>query len=471
MAALESLSNKELRQKMIEFGMPNVPVTDSSRKILIRRLEAVMSGKPATTTTPNKTNRRETMHVSKPSEMASSAKITAAAALNNNNNTTTSGKPTAANRPSRRTIAATERHVTTTTTVSEPEYSDVSPDRGEVVLTQMLPPKAKTPEKPTLYPKLPAKEPSPKPQVLSKTGVVSTSYIQESSVNKTYAEPIDDIDSTEEEIEQEIMKKPVSSVPSYSATSYVPLSESKVTTSASMPPLASTLSSSTRYSSLNSSYNYSGNTKPSSTTVLNNSTSTSVRKTYQPPTAAAVPQPASRTTISAASTYQPRVGGGVTQKYVSTPDPYDVEYEDEGEELDDDDDEDDVVLVEDSPVKEDLQTPFLSQFARNLETLKATPIRHSIGPTKITPPKTSAFRQRETAAAYNRRTIGGGGGSGGSATISARRSYVNAPEQEESPFRQFMMAMEEKYHLKQTFIIISVFIVAIFIYVFFIQSV
>ncbi|XP_061386595.1 otefin-like [Musca vetustissima] len=357
---------------MIEFGMPNVPVTDSSRKILIRRLEAVMSGKPATTTTPNKTNRRETMHVSKPSEMASSAKITAAAALNNNNNTTTSGKPTAANRPSRRTIAATERHVTTTTTVSEPEYSDVSPDRGEVVLTQMLPPKAKTPEKPTLYPKLPAKEPSPKPQVLSKTGVVSTSYIQESSVNKTYAEPIDDIDSTEEEIEEEIMKKkPVSSVPSYSATSYVPLSESKVTTSASMPPLASTLSSSTRYSSLNSSYNYSGNTKPSSTTLLNNSTSTSVRKTYEPPVASAVPAPASRTTISAASTYQPRVGGG--------------------------------------------------------------------------------------GAAQN--------------TISARRSYVNAPDQEESPFRQFMMAMEEKYHLKQTFIIISVFIVAIFIYVFFIQSV
>uniref|UniRef100_T1PB76 LEM domain protein n=1 Tax=Musca domestica TaxID=7370 RepID=T1PB76_MUSDO len=451
MAALESLSNKELRQKCIEFGMPNVPVTDSSRKILIRRLEAVMSGKPATT--PNKTNRRETMHVSKPSEMASSAKITAAAVINNNNNnSTTSGKPTAANRPSRRTIAATERHVTTTTTVSEPEYSDVSPDRGEVI-TQMLPPKAKTPEKQTLYPKLPAKEPSPKPQVLSKTGVVSTSYVQESSINKTYAAPtIEDVDSTEDEIEEEITK-PMASVPSYSSKSYVPLSESKVTTSASMPPLASTLSSSTRYSSLNSSYNY--NSKPSSTTLSN--ISTSVRKNYEPP-------PTLRTSYQ-----QPRAGS--TQKYVTTPEPYDVEDDDDEEDMEDDD-EDDVVLVEDSPIaKDDIQTPFLSQFARNLETLKATPIRHSIGPTKITPPKSSAMRQRETAAAYSRRTIGGGGGgSGGGATISARRSYMKN-EPEESPFRQFVMALEEKYHLKQTFIIISIFIIAIFIYVFFIQSV
>ncbi|XP_073834419.1 bocksbeutel [Musca autumnalis] len=457
MAALEALSNKELRQKCIEFGMPNVPVTDSSRKILIRRLEAVMSGKPATAT-PNKTNRRETMHVSKPSEMASSAKITAAAAVNNNNNTSTSGKPNAANRPSRRTIAATERHVSTTTTVSEPEYSDVSPERGEVISHQMLPPKAKTPEKPTLYPKLPAKEPSPKPQVLSKTGVVSTSYIQESSINKTYAAPIDDIDSTEEEIEEEIKKPLPPSVPAYSAaTSYVPLSESKVSTSASMAPLASTLSSSTRYSSLNNSYNYnsSGSNKPSSTT-LSQSGSTSVRKTYEPPPAAV-----SRPTVSS---YQPRLAN--TQKYVTTAEPYDVEDEYE-EELEDDDEEDEVVLVEDSPVaKEDIQTPFLSQFARNLETLKATPLRHSIGPTKITPPKSSALRQRETAAAYSRRTIGTTG-----SNIAPRRSYMNAGVQEESPFRQFILAMEEKYHLKQTFIIISIFIIAIFIYVFFIQSV
>lgn len=123
MAALEALNNKELRQKCIEYGMPNVPVTDSSRKILIRRLEAAMSGKPIATT-PAKSNRRETMHVSKPSEVASSPKIT----INNNNATKTA--TAASSRPSRRTIAVPERHVATTTTVSEPEYSDVSPDRS-----------------------------------------------------------------------------------------------------------------------------------------------------------------------------------------------------------------------------------------------------------------------------------------------------------------------------------------------------
>lgn len=423
-AALEALSNKELRQKCIEHGMPNVPVTDSSRKILIRRLEAVMSGKPAT---PNKTNRRETMHVSKPSEMkemASSAKITAV-----NNNNTTSNKTPASNRPSRRTIAATERHVTTTTTVSEPEYSDVSPDRGEDV-PKMLPPKAKTPEKPTLYPKLPAKEPSPKPQILSKTGVVSTSYVQESSINKTYASPEDDgIDSTEEDIIEEPIKKTLSNVaPTY--TSYVPLSESKVSTSA---PLSQTLSSSTRYSSLGSSYNYS---KPTTTT----SSTSSVRQSYEAPTR---------------TSYQTnRIG----KPYVT--EAFDVEDEDE-----DEDEEDEVVLVEDSPVGKDVQTPFLSQFARNLETLKATPLRHSVGPTKITPPKSASTLRNRGDTAYTRRTIGATGGS-----ISARRSYVE-PEKEDSPFRQFMMAMEEKYHLKQTFIIISIFIIAIFIYVFFIQSV
>ncbi|XP_075146616.1 bocksbeutel [Haematobia irritans] len=438
MAALEALSNKELRQKCIEHGMPNVPVTDSSRKILIRRLEAAMSGKPATT--PNK-NRRETMHVSKPSQMASSAKIENA--VNDNNNTTTAtNKPVAANRPSRRTIAATERNVTTTTTLSEPEYSDVSPDRGEEI-TKMLPPKNKTPEK-KLYPTLPVKEPSPKPpQILSKTGVVTTSYIKESNMNKTYAAPEDDIDSTEEDI-LEPVKHTLSNPPAYTSSyvplskskvssynsKYVPLSESKVSTTG---PLSSTLSSSTRYSSLGSSYVQS---KPS---VSGLTTTSTIRQSYEAPVR---------------TSYQPRMATQYASQQA-----YEVEDDEE-----EDDEEDEVVLVEDSPVSKDIQTPFLSQFARNLETLKATPIRHSVGPTKITPPKLSGSSLRNREAAYTRRTIAGTG------HIAPRRSYMK-DAQDESPFRQFMMSLEEKYHLKQTFIIISIFIVAIFIYVFFIQSV
>ncbi|KAM7360085.1 bocksbeutel [Cochliomyia hominivorax] len=416
MADLEALSNKELRQKCIEFGMPNVPVTDSSRKILIRRLEAVMSGKPITTT-PAKTNRRETMHVSKPSEVASSPKIT----INNNIAT----KP-ASNRPSRRTIAVPERHVTTTTTVSEPEYSDVSPDRVEAEPVRA---KTKTPEKPpTLYPKLPAKEPSPKPQVLSKTGVVTTSYVTETTpVNKTYAAPEEDEIDLGEDFEiqepepEPVVKKTISNPTKFN---YVPVSEPKVTTTA---PVSASLSSSTRLSSLDS-YNYN---KP------NYLSSSGVRSSYVPP---------------ATTSYSSRVSTQYSKSYEAEP-----EYEDEDYE----DDEEDVVVVEESPIKE-IETPYLSQFARNLENIKATPIRHSVMPTKITPPK-SMLRNRDT---YSRRT-----------TIGTSSSYVNprppikTARPDDSPFRQFMLAMEEKYHLKHTLLLISIFILIVFIYVFFIQSV
>ncbi|XP_065355270.1 otefin [Calliphora vicina] len=417
MAALEALNNKELRQKCIEYGMPNVPVTDSSRKILIRRLEAAMSGKPVATT-PAKSNRRETMHVSKPSEVASSPKIT----INNNNATKTA--TAASNRPSRRTIAVPERHVATTTTVSEPEYSDVSPDRVEPEPIRV---KTKTPEKPpTLYPKLPAKEPSPKPQHLSKTGVVTTSYMQETTpINKTYAAP-DEIDLVEDfVVAAEPVKKAMSNPPKFS---YVPVSEPKVTTTA---PLTASLSSSTRYSSLDS-YNYK---KP------NYLSSTNVRKSYIPPS----------TNYSKPS---------MTTQYAQS---YDAEIEDDEEDEDYEDDEEDVVLVEESPIK-DAETPFLSQFARNLETLKATPIRHSVGPTKITPPKPTTLRNRDNV--YSRRTIGTP-----SSNINPRRTIKSAQNAENSEFRQFILALEEKYHLKHSLILISIFIMAVFIYVFFIQSV
>lgn len=420
MADLESLSNKELRQKCIEFGMPNVPVTDSSRKILIRRLEAVMSGKPVATT-PAKTNRRETMHVSKPSEVASSPKITI------NNNVNAAKQTPASNRPSRRTIAVAERHVTTTTTVSEPEYSDVSPDRVE---PEPVRAKTKTPEKPpTLYPKLPAKEPSPKPQQLSKTGVVTTSYVQETApVKKTYAEPVNETYAAPEEIDLEedfVVEEPIKKTLSNpTKLSYVPVSEPKITTTA---PLSASLSSSTRYSSLDS-YNYN---KP------NYLSSSTVRKSYIPPST-------------------------TTNSYSKTSTQYAKSYEAELEDDDDyEDDEEDVVLVDDSPIKE-VETPFLSQFARNLENLKATPIRHSVGPTKITPPK-STLRQRD---AYSRRTIGTPSGN-----INPRRTIKSVHNEGDSAFRQFMLSMEEKYHLKHTLILISIFILLVFIYVFFIQSV
>ena len=412
MAEFEALSNKELRQKCIEYGMPNVPVTDSSRKILIRRLEAAISGKPIKAT-PTKSNRRETVHVSKLPEVASSPKITV-----NSNDATKVATPST--RPSRRTIAVAERHVTTTTTVSEPEYSDVSPDRFE---PEPVRAKTKTPEKtPTLYPKLPSKEPSPKPQLLSKTGVVTTSYVQETTpISKTYAvADEDEVDLVEHDYlvaEEAPIRKTASVASKYS---YVPVSESKITTTAP-------LTTSNRYGL----DNYTSYDKTSTLTTSN------VRKSYIPPS----------------SNY---IKPSMASQYARS---YEAELEDEYE---DDEEEDDVVLVEESPIK-DAETPFLSQFARNLESLKATPIRHSVGPTKISPPK-SILRNRDNA--YARRTI-----ASPTTNINPRRTIKPAHNEIDSPIRQFILALDEKYHLKHTLILISIFIVAVFIYVFFIQSV
>lgn len=62
---LETLSNSDLREQCKLFGLPNVPVTDTSRKILIRKLRLAMEG-PANGE-KEKTKRRETIHViSKP---------------------------------------------------------------------------------------------------------------------------------------------------------------------------------------------------------------------------------------------------------------------------------------------------------------------------------------------------------------------------------------------------------------------
>lgn len=62
----EAMSNDELRQKMEEFGLPKVPITNSTRNILIKRLvNHVNGGGSAATTKGSAKSRRETMHVVK----------------------------------------------------------------------------------------------------------------------------------------------------------------------------------------------------------------------------------------------------------------------------------------------------------------------------------------------------------------------------------------------------------------------
>ncbi|XP_067634005.1 otefin [Eurosta solidaginis] len=67
---LEALSNADLRKKCIEHGLPNVPITDSSRNLLIKKLRATLTGAPASS--PKKTPRRETIHATKIKEVAES---------------------------------------------------------------------------------------------------------------------------------------------------------------------------------------------------------------------------------------------------------------------------------------------------------------------------------------------------------------------------------------------------------------
>ncbi|EDW85759.2 uncharacterized protein Dwil_GK23240 [Drosophila willistoni] len=64
---LDILSNAELRAKMVSQGLPNIPVTDSSRKVLVKRLRASLSGvapgspSSAAASPKKSSNRRDTM--------------------------------------------------------------------------------------------------------------------------------------------------------------------------------------------------------------------------------------------------------------------------------------------------------------------------------------------------------------------------------------------------------------------------
>lgn len=55
---LESLSNDEIRTRLLQFGFPNLPVTSTTRKVLIKKLRNHVDGE-------NSKNRRETIHVTK----------------------------------------------------------------------------------------------------------------------------------------------------------------------------------------------------------------------------------------------------------------------------------------------------------------------------------------------------------------------------------------------------------------------
>ncbi|EDV43424.1 uncharacterized protein Dana_GF16530 [Drosophila ananassae] len=63
LAYLDTLNNKQLLAKCLELGLPGVPVTDSTRNVIIRRLRAAITGTPLNKSKTKKaTPRRETVH-------------------------------------------------------------------------------------------------------------------------------------------------------------------------------------------------------------------------------------------------------------------------------------------------------------------------------------------------------------------------------------------------------------------------
>ncbi|KAL9890769.1 otefin-like [Glossina fuscipes] len=435
MLELEKLNNKELRKMCVEHQLPNVPVTDTSRKVLIKRLEAAISGKPYAT---DKDVNRRTIHVSTPAEVASSNIVS--------EDSSASSMKTGNNRPTRHTMAVSERIVSTTTTVSDPESSDVSPDR----VSKQVYDKMQTPVKENLYPKLPTKEPSPKPVMLSKTNVVTTSFIQEAkkNVNKTYA----DAEERGQTMTSQIQSKAVlinqkvptttikptftSSTTSQSTKEFSQAMPSKFTTSYNQPRLVSrvTLNTYNSASGAQQDYNY-------------NKSGPQVRKSYASP--------------SSSSKYL------VKPQYIDEYDDYDDDadrpdgYDDDDDE-DEDEYEDDVIVVEDSPLGGDVKTPFLSKFARNLENLKAAPLAD-----KYSPLSGAAVNLRQRESFGHR--IGTP-----SAKVTSRRSLQATspkPDPINDSFRQFIGALEEKYHFKWPLLVIVLFILGVFFYVFLVQSI
>lgn len=263
LAYLDELSNKELHKKCLECGLPNIPVTDSSRQVILRRLRSAISGVPlnksknAGSATKNTTPRRETIHSSKvtpaPETRNSSnhAAVPSQSRYNTNNNSVNS----------RRTIAATPsnyypldntsvRSHQTTTTVSDvgsqSEDDDFYPGNS---------PTSKASHDDSRLRRSVS---------LTKSGVLTTSYTRE--VEKPYYEQ-------EEDVPQSYTYQRPQVSPTHKLPIYEPHIERSYRSENGRQPLTQTLLNSTSYSEDTADFNphqpthyprntYSGSTAP-----------------------------------------------------------------------------------------------------------------------------------------------------------------------------------------------------------------
>lgn len=423
---LESLDNASLRKKCLEFGLPNVPITDTSRKLLIRKLRVAMNGEVDDKT---KKNRRETIHVTKIPALVDTNAPTAAPA------TTEEAPKRIPSRLNRRTIAVTS----VTSTVDDQSLSSsakpqvITERRQSGLRTQAentVPVSQKRKTATVLAEEeeeddddvilLEAAEQGEKEIViprarrsvsLTKTGVVTTSYSQE-----TVAAAPKTVNETESESEYDYTSK--------YANLYEPISR----------PLTQSQPIQTSY----------GLSEPRLTvepdrflgfqTTSVNRTSIEPDLTYNKPSQ---PSAASRysslgsgykETINTTTTNRRYTSGGYGTASGST-----TKYSS----LYDDQEEND----ENQP-----ETPYLSDFARRLERLKAEPLVKGIETPRNAPMK------RETQRFH----------SAGRRTTMPNDSVADS-------FKNFVFALDRKYKLKRNFSILFAVILILFIYIVFIK--
>uniref|UniRef100_A0A1I8MRU2 LEM domain-containing protein n=1 Tax=Musca domestica TaxID=7370 RepID=A0A1I8MRU2_MUSDO len=222
MADLEKLSNKELHKKCLECGLANIPVTDSTRKLLIRKIQNAISGnqkqaktvkrlgakKPAAVASnvhiavntkirvrDDVPKNKESLHLTQRSAAGAKTKKSESETLNNS--TKLSTKSTNAQtkstlkgilkNTSRNNLSISQRpsQNITSNTLSE-RYSAYDSQAANFGICHKMQPKlVNPPQSPKVNTTVWPHNTTAKSQVLTKTPVFCTSYIQESSIYRT----------------------------------------------------------------------------------------------------------------------------------------------------------------------------------------------------------------------------------------------------------------------------------------------
>lgn len=193
MADLESLTNEQLRLRLLEFGFANMPVTQTTRNVLLKKLRNALEGEKTKT-------RRETVHITKYSS-------------GEEDNIPTAKKT------NRRATMAVPSEPPRTATPSKPVRKSVTPQRKTNTTTtpekrgrgrpSKLPSSAEfdsveeTDEELKEYIETRTKRSSKSPSLV-KTQVVTTSYKNKSVV----VEDDEDEEVTEPEIDERPVRKP-----------------------------------------------------------------------------------------------------------------------------------------------------------------------------------------------------------------------------------------------------------------------